>query len=152
MIPTFFIPPGIGVLARQSLNRVAAHQFYTMEHRLTHCRTERMLVRRKRDRSVLVSAERNLVSNRLCSRIRGLAFSQCLPLVQQGGVNRTNQRGQPIDDRLNLVRHRIVGNNLLHATICIRQITQQHAFGTSHVVTRNKLRECHRVLNHLTDN
>ena len=111
-----------------------------------------MLVRRKRDRSVLVSAERNLVSNRLCSRIRGCAFSQCLPLVQQGGVNRTNQRGQPIDDRLNLVRHCIVGNNLLHATIGIRQITQQHALGTSHVVTRNKLRECHRVLNHLTDN
>ena len=110
-----------------------------------------MTVRAEGNGPVLPSAKRQLraLSAVAIGRGEGLTRGHGLPLVQQRGVDRADQRRQPRNDRPQLVRHQLVRHDLAQRAIRVRQVAQHDALGAAYVVAAHDPRERQRVLDHL---
>ena len=140
------------VQTRQGLDVVAAHRLHALEQRATDRRAERVTVRAEGNGPVLPSTKRQLRALRAVAIGRGgegLTRGHGLPLVQQRGVHRADQRRQPRDNRTQLVRHQLVRHDLAQRAIRVRQVAQHDALGAAHVVAAHNPRERQRVLDHL---
>ena len=140
------------VQSRQGLDVVAAHRLHALEQRAANRRAERVTVRAEGNGPVLPGAKRELGALRAVALGRGgegLTRGHGLPLVQQRGVDRADQRRQPRNDGTQLVRHELIRHDLAQRAIRVRQVAQHDALRAAHVVAANDPREGQSVLDHL---
>ena len=105
--------------------------------------------------AVLVRPEGDLVESALglAGHAGGLlgrhpAVGEGLPFVEERGVDRANERPQPLRDLVDLVRAGLERHGLPQGLVDVREVAQKHALAARQVVARDELGKRLGVLHH----